>query len=82
MKVKLMALVIVASTLVSGAAFAQYYPQYGTTMPGPDGIWTSQPNMYGRPDLGMTTIGPQGQVCVSQPNIYGQPQSGFTTTCN
>jgi hypothetical protein len=40
--------------------------------------YTTRPNIYGAPQYGTTTTGPDG-IWTTRPNIYGAPQYGTTT---
>ena len=43
--------------------------------------YTTTPNIYGSPEYGSTTTGPDGFRCVTTPQIYGSPEYGSTTRC-
>ena len=64
-------LILVGASIAALAPAIPATAQYHTT-----------PNIYGQPQYGTTTTGPNGQSCRTTPNIYGQPQLGSTTTCN
>jgi hypothetical protein len=53
-----------AAMLLAGTAQAQY---------------STTPNIYGHPEFGTTTTGPNGNY-QTMPNIYGHPEFGTTTT--
>jgi len=61
-----LAAAVLALGLTTGAASAQY---------------TTEPDVYGHPELGVTSRGPHGQLCVTEPDVYGSPQYGTTTRC-
>ena len=46
--------------------------------------WHTTPNLYGQPQFGVTTTGPNGQTFHTEPQLYGHPEFGTTTTgpCN
>jgi hypothetical protein len=65
MMIRRLAFAALPALALATPAFAQFY--------------NTQPQIYGHPEYGTRTTGPNGQTYTTTPNIYGQPQFGTTT---
>jgi hypothetical protein len=47
----------------------------------PQQVWHTEPQLYGHPEFGVVTTGPNRQTCFTEPQLYGHPEFGVTTIC-